>query len=101
MIAHQTGANPGPNTGEGAKPRRGPLVAFFLVLGCLLAVAMVAGLLPRLSRQKGLLAASEALAERRPVVLVSPAHLATSKDAIDLPGDLTAMIESPIFSRAD
>jgi len=96
MIAQQPGV-----TGRRSKPRRGPLVAFFLVLACLVAAAMIGGLLPRLSRQKGLLAASQAVAERRPVVLVSPAHLATSKDAIDLPGDLTAMIEAPIFSRAD
>ena len=40
-------------------------------------------------------------AARRPVVIASPAHLAAAKDTIDLPGDLQAMIESPIFARAD
>ena len=97
MMAQQTGAKPD----QRPKPRRGPLVAFFLVLACIVAAAMIGGLLPRLSRQKGLLAASQRLADTRPVVLVSPAQMAASKDAIDLPGDLTAMIESPIFSRAD
>ncbi|SPF47905.1 Efflux transporter, RND family, MFP subunit [Candidatus Sulfopaludibacter sp. SbA4] len=97
MIAQQPGVTPA----QRSTPRRGPLVAFFLLLACLVVAGMIGGLLPRLSRQKGLLAASQAVAERRPVVLVSPAHLSTSKDTIDLPGDLTAMIESPIFSRAD
>ena len=98
MIAQQ----PGPGVAPGRlSKRRGPLLAFFLVLAFLVAAAIVAGLLPRLSRERGLLAASEAVAERRPIVLVSPAHLAASKDAIDLPGDLTAMIEAPILSRAD
>jgi len=97
MIAQQTGVPPA----QRSKTRRGPLVAFFLLLACIVAGAIIGGLLPRLTRQKGLLAAAQAVAERRPVVLVSPAHLSTSSEAMDLPGDLTAMIEAPIFSRAD
>jgi RND family efflux transporter MFP subunit len=83
------------------RPARRPILVFFAVLGLIVAVTIVAGVLPRLSRQKGLLAAAEQVAERKPVVLVSPAHFGTSKDTIDLPADLVAMIESPIFARAD
>ncbi|HLK69076.1 MAG TPA: efflux RND transporter periplasmic adaptor subunit [Bryobacteraceae bacterium] len=76
-------------------------MAFFLLLAVLVAGAFVAGLLPRLARQKSLLAASQQVSDRLPVVIVSPAHFAGTQDAIDLPGDLVAQIESPIFARAD
>jgi len=80
---------------------RRPVLIFFTVLACAVGAAIVGGLLPRLSRQKGLLAASAEVADRKPVVIVSPARFGDAKDSIDLPGDLQAMIESPIFSRAD
>ena len=74
---------------------------FFMVLGVVIAAAIVAGVLPRLSRQKGLLAASEQAVERKPVVLASAAHFGAAQNTVDLPADLVAMIESPIFARAD
>jgi RND family efflux transporter MFP subunit len=97
MMAQKTGA------GLGQRPRAGrrPVVLFFVLVGLVVAAAIAGGFLPRLSRQKSLLAASERVAERKPVVIVTVAHLEASKDSIDLPGDLQAMIESPIFSRAD
>jgi RND family efflux transporter MFP subunit len=88
-------------TARRKKPGRGPLVVFFAVLGAIVAAAIVGGVLPRLSRQKGLVAAAENVAERRPVVLVSAAHFGAQADTVDLPADLVAMIESPIFARAD
>jgi RND family efflux transporter MFP subunit len=97
MIAQGSGIK----STQRLKPGRGPLVAFFLVLACLVGAGIIGGLLPRLSRQKGLLAASLEVAERKPVVIASPAHFSGSQDAIDLPGDLQAIIESPIFARAD
>src|SRR5580704_3498621 len=83
------------------RPGIRPLLTFSAVLACLVAAAIVGGLLPRLAHQKGLVAAAEIVRDRKPVVIVSPARLAQSKDAIDLPGDLQAMVESPIFARAD
>ncbi len=56
------------------KPGRRPVVIFFAVLGTAIAVAILGGVLPRLSRQKGLAEAAEAVVERKPVVLVSAAH---------------------------
>jgi RND family efflux transporter MFP subunit len=97
MIAQETGAK----SNQRLKPGRGPLVVFFLVLACLVGAGILGGLLPRLSRQKGLLAAAVEVTERKPVVIASAAHFSTSQDAIDLPGDLQAVIESPIFARAD
>ncbi len=93
-------------TTEGEKRKlrrsgRGPLLAFFAVLALLVAAAIAGGTLPRLSRQKGLLAAAKEVTDRKPVVIATAAHLASGKDSIDLPGDLQAIVESPIFARAD
>jgi RND family efflux transporter MFP subunit len=89
--------NPAPQTKPGARP----VVIFFGVLALIILVAVAAGVMPRLSRQKVMLAASHETAERRPVVLVSPAHLAPGSETVDLPGDLQAMIETPILARTD
>lgn len=83
------------------KPGARPVLVFFAVLAVVVAAAIAAGVMPRISRQKVMLAASHDTAERRPVVLVSPAHFAPGAETVDLPGDLQAMIESPIFARAD
>src|ERR1043166_8407292 len=82
------------------KPRRRPVALFFLALMAIVGAAIFAGVMPRLTRQKGLLAASEALSERKPVVIVSAVHFAVNKDTIDLPADLQPIIEAPIFARA-
>jgi RND family efflux transporter MFP subunit len=83
------------------KPARRPVIVFLAVLATIVAGGIIAGLLPRLTRQKGLLAASRELTDRKPVVIATAAHFAASKDTIELPGDLLAMIDSPIFARAD
>jgi RND family efflux transporter MFP subunit len=97
MIARHTPAA----SEKRIKPGRRPVVLFFAVLAILVAAAIAAGLMPRLARQKGLLAAAQEVADRKPVVIATAARLASSKDAIDLPGDLVAMIETPILARAD
>ena len=97
MIAQTAGTQPG----RQQRPRRRPVLVFFAVLAVLVAAGIVVGLLPRLARQKVMLAASETLASRRPVVMVSSAHYAAGQEDIDLPGDMQSIIESPIFARAD
>ncbi len=97
MMVQTAGVQPG----RQPRPRRRGVLVFFAVLAALVGTAIVAGLLPRLARQKVMLAASETLAARRPVVMVSSAHFAAGKEDIDLPGDLQSIIESPIFARAD
>ncbi len=83
------------------KPARRPVIVFLAVLATVVCAGIVAGLMPRLSRQKGLLAAAGEVTARKPVVIASAAHFAATKDTIELPGDLQAMIDSPIFARAD
>ena len=90
-----------PNMRPQRAPGRRPVLVFFGILGLLVVCAIAGGLLPRLSRQKGLLAAAAQTAAELPVVLVSPAHFGAAQDTIDLPGDLQSIIESPIFARAD
>jgi RND family efflux transporter MFP subunit len=97
MIAQQPGLEPA----KAPRPGVRPILVFFAVLAVLIAAAIVAGLLPRLGREKGLLAAAQEVAERRPVVIASPAHMSGAQDSVDLPGDLVAMIETPILSRVD
>jgi RND family efflux transporter MFP subunit len=84
-----------------AKPGVRPLLVFFFALACVVGAAIAVGILPRLTHQKAMLAAPEKSAQQRPIVIASPAHFTVSKDGIDLPGDLQALIESPIFARAD
>ncbi len=96
-MAQKAGVGPG----QRPKAGRRPVLVFFAVIAALVATAIVAGVIPRLAKEKSLLAASEEVASQKPVVIVSKARLEASKGSIDLPGDLQAMIESPIFSRAD
>ena len=83
------------------RPGVRPLLTFFAVLAILIAAGIVAGLLPKLRREKGLQAVEDQQTSQRPVVNVAPAKLASAKSTLDLPGDMQALIESPIFPRVD
>src|SRR5947209_12581423 len=78
-----------------------PLLTFFAVLLLIVIAAVVAGVLPRLRRERGLKAAAAIAHDQLPVVNVVAARQAPSSTTLELPGDLQAMIESPIFARAD
>ena len=95
MISHPTAAQ------TAKRPGRRPVLAFFAVVFLVVAIAIAAGIVPRLSHQKTLAAAATTVEQRKPVVLASAVRLAPSTDTIDLPGDLQSIIESPIFARAD
>ncbi|MGO4885845.1 MAG: efflux RND transporter periplasmic adaptor subunit [Bryobacteraceae bacterium] len=90
-----SGTRPKPRTG-----RRG-LLAFFSLIAVLVAAAVVGGILPRLTRNKALLAAAETETAQRPLVEVATARLAPARSTIDLPGDMVALVDSPIFARVD
>ncbi len=98
MITDQT-----PKTSARPRPRMGlaGLLGFFALLGLLVAAAVIGGILPRLSRQKALLAAAESQAEQRPIVEVATARTASPRSALDLPGDMQALVDSPVFARVD
>ncbi len=83
------------------RPGVRPLLTFFAVLGVLIAAGIIAGLLPRLRRERSLAAAVEVEDTQRLVVDVAAAKLASPKSTLDLPGDMQALIESPLFPRTD
>ena len=95
--------DPVPGTSARPKPRTGRrgLLAFFVLIGLLVGVAVIGGILPRLTRQKALLAAAETQTEQRPIVEVSTARAAPARATLDLPGDMQALVDSPIFARVD
>ena len=88
-----------PQPAKPPKPGARPLLLFCAALGLVIAAAILAGFLPRTERNKIMAAAAEKTAERT-VVIASAAHFAKSKDGIDLPGDMQALVDSPIFARA-
>ena len=65
-----TSARPRTRTGK-----RG-LLAFFALLGILVAAAVAGGIVPRLARQKALLASADSRAEQLPVVDAATARTA-------------------------
>jgi multidrug efflux pump subunit AcrA (membrane-fusion protein) len=72
-----------------------------VLLALVVVVAIVFGFRPRLAREKALSEASEAAEEKPPVVNVAPVRRSPSSSALELPADLQAYLESPIFARAD
>ena len=80
---------------------RGALAGLFLILALVVIAAIVFGVRPRLAREKGLAAAAEAAQEKMPVVNVAPVRPSPARSELELPGDLQAYVESPIFARAD
>ena len=77
------------------------MLLFFAALAVVVIAAVIAGLLPRLSRQKGLVAAAEEVAVRKPTVIVSEARFGATRDSIDLltavVGALPGIVEHDIF----
>jgi RND family efflux transporter MFP subunit len=83
------------------KKRLRPLLTFFAILGLCVMAAIVAGLLPRLRREKVLEESVASVENDKRVVNVAVARQAPASSALELPSDLQADIETPIFARAD
>ncbi len=90
-------------TGYAPRPRGRfrPLLTFFAVLSLIIAAAVIAGVLPRLKREQTLQAAATSEQAQRPVVNATAARQAATDSALELPGELQALVESPVFARAD
>jgi RND family efflux transporter MFP subunit len=86
------------------QPSRSPLralILFFVILALLIATGIIFGILPRRAREQALFAASRSESDRPPMVNVAAVRMAPKKMEIELPGDLQAQVESPIFARID
>ena len=93
--------DPVPQTTGRPKPRtgRGGLLAFFALIFILAAAAVVGGILPRLTRAHAL--ASQNDVPALPMVEVATARSAPMRSTLDLPGDMQALVDSPVFARVD
>lgn len=84
-----------------ARARVRPLLTFFAIVAVIVIAAVVVGVLPRLRRDQTLRAAAETIRVEHPIVNVTAVKQAPANTPLELPGDLQAMIESPIFARTD
>ena len=67
----------------------------------ILGAAFTVGVLPRLSHQRTLLAASKDDAEQLPAVNVISVQRSSAGEELLLPGNIEAMYEAPIYARQD
>jgi RND family efflux transporter MFP subunit len=76
-------------------------IGALLLAVVILIAAFALGWMPRLSRQKVLLAASQQERERVPMVDTITVQRSSQSAGLDLPGNIEAMSEAPIYARAD
>jgi RND family efflux transporter MFP subunit len=77
------------------------LILFFVILAVLIGIGIAIGSGPRRAREQALYAASQSESERPAVVNVVAARTAPANLNLELPGDLQAQVDSPIFARVD
>lgn len=76
-------------------------IGALLLTVVILVAAFAAGLMPRLTRQKALLAASDQERDRLPIVDAVEVQRSSNAAQLVLPGNIEAMLEAPIYARAD
>jgi RND family efflux transporter MFP subunit len=76
-------------------------ITLLIVLGLLLVIGVSFGLVKRQSHDKALAATSEDESARAPVVTVGHVRTTGAKSTIELPGDLVARVETPLYARVD
>jgi len=76
-------------------------IAALLATVVILVAAVAMGLIPRLSRQKALLAASDMERDRVPIVDTVTVRSSAPNAGLVLPGNIEPMLEAPIYARAD
>ncbi len=79
---------------------RGILVLFAILLLIIGAIVLLA-VLPRLARQKTLIAESRTDSVHTPVVMVAKVERSAGTNVLELPGNLLALNEAPIYARVD
>src|SRR5450631_4216121 len=77
------------------------ILTLFTILLLSIGAAVVFAVLPRLTRQKTLLADSRADNVHIPVVIVAKVQRSSGSDVLELPGNLLAFNEAPIYARTD
>jgi RND family efflux transporter MFP subunit len=82
------------------QPSRRFLRSLLIVLTAVFALALAAGLLPKLRRQQVLAAESAEAVAARPIVPVATVTRAPGASTITLPGTLQPVTEAPVLARA-
>ncbi|HTB14398.1 MAG TPA: efflux RND transporter periplasmic adaptor subunit [Bryobacteraceae bacterium] len=85
----------------GHKKSHGKFIALLVVLGILLAAGVTTGVLKRQTHDRALASSADDDAGRAPVVNVGHVRQAGAKSTIELPGDLVARVETPMYARID
>jgi RND family efflux transporter MFP subunit len=85
----------------GHKKSHGKFIALLVVLGILLVAGVAAGVLKRQTHDRALASSADDDAGRAPVVNVGHVRQAGAKSTIELPGDLVARVETPMYARVD
>lgn len=80
---------------------RRSLLSLLTVLSLAIAGVIAAGMWPRLNKQKALLAEAKTESAKLPVVRIAKVKRAEGSAEVDLPADLQALIESPIYARVE
>lgn len=83
------------------KKSHGKFIALLVILSVLLVAGVAAGVLKRQTHDRALAATAVDDASRAPVVNVGHVHQSGSKSTIELPGDLVARVETPMYARVD
>jgi RND family efflux transporter MFP subunit len=76
-------------------------IALLAVLGVLLIAAVLFGVLKRQTHDQALAASAEDESSRAPVVNVGHVRQSGAKSTLELPGDLVARVETPLYARVD
>jgi RND family efflux transporter MFP subunit len=88
-------------TALGHKKSHGKFIALVVVLLVLLIAGVAAGVLKRQTHDRALAATADDDAGRAPVVNVGHVRQSGAKSTIELPGDLVARVETPMYARVD
>src|SRR5580704_12266397 len=83
------------------KKSHGKFIALLVVLGILLVAGVTAGVLKRQTHDRALASSAEDDAGRALVVNVGRVRQSGAKSTIELPGDLVARVETPLYARVD
>src|SRR6202035_1136908 len=76
-------------------------IGLLVVLGVLLIASIAFGVLKRQTHDRALAASADEDSGRAPVVNVGRVRQSGAKSTIELPGDLVARVETPMYARVD
>ena len=83
------------------KKSHAKFIGLLVVLGVVLIASVVFGVLKRLTHDRALAASADEDSSRALVVNVGRVRQSGAKSTIELPGDLVARVETPLYARVD